>query len=137
VALGIAEERSCRGKLPYRRTAALSLSDEGPPLWYGVEGTRGGSLRRNALEHGARQYGAITATRVPRRSARRGTGGSRLEAVGRRPAQTPRRRSGQRAARSAARPAERPALRRRSGARPSSFSAGQRVFDCVFLQNVE
>jgi hypothetical protein len=30
-----------------------------------------------------------------------------------------------------------PARRRRFGARSSSFSAGQRVFDCVFLQKVE
>jgi hypothetical protein len=52
-------------------------------------------------------------------------------------ARTPRRRGGRRAARSAARPAERPARRRRSRARLCSDSAGQRDFDCVFLQKVE
>jgi hypothetical protein len=45
------------------------------------------------------------------------------------PARTLRWRGGWRTAHSAARPAERPARRRRSGARLSSFSAGQRVFD--------
>jgi hypothetical protein len=37
----------------------------------------------------------------------------------------------------AAKPAKRPAHWRRSGARPSSISAGQRDFDSVFLQKVE
>jgi hypothetical protein len=41
------------------------------------------------------------------------------------------------AARGEATSAERPARRRHSGARPSSISAGQRDFDCVFLQKVE
>jgi hypothetical protein len=47
------------------------------------------------------------------------------------------RRSSLSAAHGEATPAERPAHRRRSGARPSSISAGQRDSDCVFLQKVE
>jgi hypothetical protein len=72
--------------------------------------------------------------RVPKGSTRRGTGGSRLEAV----AQSCTDAEAVRwPARSAARPAERTARQRRSGVRPRWFSAGQDVFDCGFLQKVE
>jgi hypothetical protein len=94
----------------------------------GTAGWRAVAVRRDARPEAT--------ARIPRRSARRGTDGPWLEAVGIGPTRTPRRRGGRRAARGAAMPAERPARRQRSRARLCCFSAGQRDFDCVFSKKL-
>jgi hypothetical protein len=94
-------------------------------------GRRTGGSRAVAVRRDARSEATA---RVPRTSGAKGTGGPRLEAVARSCTDAEATRW---PARSAAQPAERPARRRRSGVRPRWFSAGQRVFDCVFLKKVE
>jgi hypothetical protein len=105
--------------------------------WYG-NGRRPVCAGAQAKDPRAKRGGGTMqykdAAHVPRRSARRGTGGPDLEAVGNESARTLS--QARLPVRRAAKPAERPARRRRSGARPSSISAGQRDFDCVFLQKV-
>jgi hypothetical protein len=91
-------------------------------------GRRTGGSRAVAVRRDARSEATA---RVPRTSGAKGTGGPRLEAVA---LSCTNAEATRWPARSAARPAERPARRRRSGARSRWFSAGQRVFDCVFLQ---
>jgi hypothetical protein len=83
-------------------------------------------------------YGVVRrCSRVPRTAGAKGTSGPRLEAVGNGPTRTPRRRGGLCTARDAA---SRWSTRRASDALErgrAGFSAGQRDFDCVFLQKVE
>jgi hypothetical protein len=82
-------------------------------------------------------YGAVEdVARVPRVSARRGTGGSYLEAVGIGPTRTPRWCGGLRAARDAAKPAGRPARRRRSRARPTRFQLVNPTLTACFSKNL-
>jgi hypothetical protein len=69
--------------------------------------------------------------RVPKVSARKGTGGSYIEEVGIGPTRTPRRRSALRAVQPM--PAGRPARQRRSRVWPGCFSAGQLSVDRDFL----
>jgi hypothetical protein len=89
------------------------------------------------LGRARRRYGAVNAARVPRTAGAKGTTAltSRRWGTSRTHAEAGATAGARRAAQTT--PAERPARRRHSGARPSWFSAGQRVFNCVFLQKVE
>jgi hypothetical protein len=113
------------GQLP--RSARADL---GRHAWQGERTT-------DRLAMHSSSYGAVKTARVPRTAGAKGTMAltSRRWGTSRTHVEAGETAGARRAAQTS--PAGCPARRRRSRARPRWFSAGQRDFDCVFLQKVE